>query len=225
MKGTKSLVTYSLGHIGQCAISVSILVIVSYHLWMITYNGFLYNVDCFLVKDTNNLGMCSYAYGLGSWSILAAFAASIISCCLRDRAYYVMNNITYAFLSLWWIVGASVITAYGIEANNADIQEEYWRNVVIGLCWANSFVCLVIVGSGIYLYKITPGLFVNNGNIQLTSPHQINPHQPYVAQPYQPQPYFQQPYQPQPYPPQPFASQPPTPPPTPAASVTINTSV
>ncbi|KAK9829868.1 hypothetical protein WJX72_008351 [[Myrmecia] bisecta] len=35
----------------------------------------------------------------------------------------------------WWIVGASIITHYVHQADNAHLPQRYWRHVVVGLAW------------------------------------------------------------------------------------------
>ncbi len=137
-------------YLGLMSVSLAYIIIIEQNLWNIT----IYSTNnvttifgqCLLQTDyTSGYDVCYYAYSLPAFTLLTAFMVSLFTSCMSmlSAAY---ANLTFAVITLgWWIIGASVMTSYIVDANNAGVPEEYWRNVILGLGWGEVALCFLLL--------------------------------------------------------------------------------
>ncbi|GAB4821486.1 hypothetical protein N2152v2_008532 [Parachlorella kessleri] len=146
-----------------------------------------------MAKPEVGTNLCSYTYWVTGLSFFLSVALMFAQCFIRERRSYILATVGITLLgTIWWLAFAITTTAYGVDANKANIIQESYRNAAWILGWVNTglFAAALTLGSLVAFGKLGGGL----------SSHQSTS-MGYTSGPvgYQPGPYTQPSYQQQPY--------------------------
>ncbi|GBF96399.1 hypothetical protein Rsub_09198 [Raphidocelis subcapitata] len=106
-----------------------------------------------LLATSEHPQTCQYAYSIASVSIFAGFVVSLFQCLTLDCCGMgrVVESTFDLFAAMWWIAGASTITARAEEASFAQIPGEGWRQAVVAISWLASAAFLALFVTNIVL--------------------------------------------------------------------------
>jgi hypothetical protein len=143
------------------ALALTYVIIVEQKLWKITVysvnNGQLQGQavfgTCYLQDNyMNSASACNYAYILGTATIFGSLIISIATCCARQIPTAITYSVFSGLTAVWWIIGASFMTDNIRKANDFQVPQEYWRQVILGLGWAQ--VCVAILSTITSIYHL-----------------------------------------------------------------------
>lgn len=162
--------------LGELSCAIAMLFVVSENLWHVsvfsTSSSTTIYGQCFLQADYNNVwsSTCNYAYSLASFSVLLTVMMFLVgNCSSQPGARFRMALYNSIILFVWWVVGASIVTNSITGANNANVPQEYWRQVMLGLLWAEVGLFAISIftdwkqlDSFVYTIQETQQLHANN---------------------------------------------------------------
>jgi hypothetical protein len=156
---SRAIIVNFIPYLALLSISLTYIFIVEQQLWRVSVQSSLNGVTiygtCYLQSNYySNNNICNYAYLLGSATIFTSLIVSIISCCSSRINSTVIFSI-FAFISfIWWVIGASLMTQSINDANNNNVPQEYWRQVILALSWTQVCLSFIYIFTNLYLLKL-----------------------------------------------------------------------